>query len=84
MKIENVLLTGAAGKIGRAALPELVKAGFSVRALEFQDGLEVEPLKGVEVIKGDLRDASLASQLVEDMDTVIHLANVKENRELFM
>ena len=84
MKVSNILLTGAGGKIGRAVLPELVKAGYSVRALEYSDGLQVEHLDHVEVVTGDLRDASLAKQLVEDMDAVIHLANVKENRELFL
>ena len=84
MNIRNVLLSGAGGKIGRAALPELVKAGFSVRALEFDDGLGVEKLMGVEVVTGDLRDENLAPKLIEDMDAVIHLANVKENKELFM
>jgi len=84
MKIRNVLLTGAGGKIGRATLPELVKAGFSVRALEFNDGLQVDRLDGVEVVSGDLREESLAPGLLEDMDAVIHLANVKEHRDLFM
>jgi len=84
VKVNNVLLTGAGGKIGRAVLPELVKAGYSVRALEYTDGLQVEPLDRVEVVTGDLRDPSLAKQLVEDMDVVIHLANVKENKELFL
>ena len=28
MKVKNVLLTGAGGKIGRAVLPELSKAGY--------------------------------------------------------
>ena len=32
MKVRNVLLTGAGGKIGQAVLPELIKAGYSVRA----------------------------------------------------
>ena len=80
MKVSHVLLTGAGGKIGRAVLPELVQAGYSVRALEYTDGLQVEHLDRVEVVTGDLRDASLAKQLVKDMDVVIHLANVKENR----
>ena len=84
MKIKNVLLTGAGGKIGRAVLPELIKAGYSVRALEFADGLDVEPLNNVDVVSGDLRDVSLATKLIEDMDAVIHLANVKENKELFL
>ncbi len=84
MKIENVLLTGAGGKIGRAVLPELTKAGYRVRALEYDDGLRVERRDNVEVVSGDLRDPSLAERLVEDMDAVVHLANVKENKELFL
>ncbi|HIJ73143.1 MAG TPA: NAD(P)-dependent oxidoreductase [Candidatus Hydrogenedentes bacterium] len=84
MKVQNVLLTGAGGKIGRAVLPELVKAGYSVRALEHTDGLQVERLNNVDVVVGDLRDASLAARLIEDMDVVIHLANVKENKALFL
>ena len=84
MKIKNVLLTGAGGKIGRAALPALVKAGYAVRALEFTDGLNVEKLDGVEVVVGDLRDESLAPKVLKDMDAVVHMGNVKEHRELFM
>ncbi len=75
--IKNVLLTGAGGKIGGAALPELVKAGFSVRALEYDDGLGVEKLDGVEIVTGDMRDETLAPKLIENMDAVIHLTNVK-------
>jgi nucleoside-diphosphate-sugar epimerase len=84
MKVQNVLLTGAGGKIGRAVLPELVKAGYAVRALEYTDGLAVERLDNVEVVTGDLRDPTLARRLIEDMDVVIHMANVKENKELFL
>ncbi len=84
LKIKNLLLTGAGGKIGRSTLAELVKTGFSVRALAFDDGLEVKKLENVEVVTGDLRDEALAPKLIEDMDAVIHLANVKEHRELFM
>lgn len=84
MKVQNILLTGAGGKIGRAVLPELVKAGYSVRALEYTDGLQVPRTDNVEVVVGDLRDPALAGRLVEDMDVVIHLANVKENKELFL
>jgi UDP-glucose 4-epimerase len=84
MNVRNVLLTGAAGKIGRAVLPELVRAGYAVRALEFTDGLRVERLGNVEVVVGDLRDPTLAARLIADMDAVIHLANVKENKERFL
>jgi len=84
MNAKNVLLTGASGKIGRYTLPELVKAGYAVRALEFEEPVRTEGLKGVEVVPGDLRDPSLAAKIIQDMDAVIHLANCKENRDLFM
>ncbi len=84
MKVKNVLLTGAGGKIGQAVLPELVKAGYAVRALEYSDGLRVEPGENIEVVTGDLRDPTLAAKLIEDMDVVIHMGNCKESRELFL
>ncbi len=81
MNIKNIFVTGASGKIGRALLPELVSCGYRVRALEFEDPVECE---GVEIMEGDIRDPSLARKALLDMDAVIHLANCKENRELFL
>lgn len=84
MRIKNVLVTGAGGKIGKATIPELLSAGYAVRALEYSDGLRVDSANGVEVVQGDLRDPELAARLIKDMDAVIHLANVKERRDLFL
>jgi UDP-glucose 4-epimerase len=81
MKIKNIVVTGSSGKIGRNVIPELLKAGYRVRALEHEEPVQME---GVETVKGDLADETLAPRLIEDMDAVIHLANVKENREKFM
>ncbi|MDD5483150.1 MAG: NAD(P)-dependent oxidoreductase [Kiritimatiellae bacterium] len=83
MKIKNIFLTGGSGKIGRSLLPELVRAGYRVRALKFEEE-PVENFKNVEIMPGDLRDESLAKKALKDMDAVIHLANCKENRRLFM
>lgn len=82
LKIKNVFVTGGGGKIGSALLPELVKAGYSVRALRFEEEINCEGV--TEILDGDLRDSSLASRALEDMDAVIHLANCKENRDLFL
>ena len=82
MKVKNILVTGGSGKIGRSLLPELLKTGYSIRAIEFEE--ELVNCEGVEVVKGDLRDPSLAKRALPDMDAVIHLANVKENKGLFM
>ncbi len=81
MKIRNVLITGASGKIGRNLIPELLKAGYHVRAIQFDEPVD---FKGVEIIEGDVRDPGLARKALKDMDAVIHLANCKENREVFM
>lgn len=81
MRLRNIFVTGASGKIGRSLLPELVKSGYNVRALKFEEPIECE---NVEIIEGDIRDPSLAKKALKGMDAVIHLANCKENRELFM
>ncbi|MGQ9617264.1 MAG: NAD-dependent epimerase/dehydratase family protein, partial [Spirochaetota bacterium] len=81
MKIKNIAVTGASGKIGRHVIPELLKAGYRVRALEHETPVNI---KGVEIMKGDLSDESFPARFIEDMDAVIHLANVKENRDKFM
>jgi len=81
MEIKNVFVTGAGGKIGRALIPELVSTGYQVRALEFEETIECP---GVETIEGDLRSPHLAHKALSGMDAVIHLANCKENRDLFM
>jgi len=83
LKIKNIFLTGGSGKVGGALLPELVKAGYKVRALRFDK--EAIDCPGVaEIVDGDLRDKKLAAKVLKDMDAVIHLANCKENRELFL
>jgi nucleoside-diphosphate-sugar epimerase len=79
--VKNVFVTGGSGKIGRALLPELVAAGYKVRALQFDEAIEC---KGVERLDGDLRDPKLAAKALKDMDAVVHLGNCKENRELFL
>jgi len=81
LKIKNILVTGGSGKIGRATLPLLVDAGYAVRAIQFDDPITA---KGVEIMDGSLADPALAPKAIEGMDAVIHLANVKENRETFM
>ncbi len=81
MKIKHIAVTGASGKIGRSVIPELLKAGYKVRALEHETPVG---RSDVEIVKGDLSDESLPKKFIADMDCVIHLANVKENREQFM
>lgn len=82
LSIKNIFVTGGGGKVGKALLPELVKAGYNVRALRFEEEIDCPGVK--EIMDGDLRDKTLASRALQDMDGVIHLANCKENRDLFL
>ena len=81
MNIKNILVTGASGKIGRSLVPALIKEGYFIRAVEFEEPINFPE---VEVIKGDVRDPEFAKRALPEMDAVIHLANVKENKEKFM
>jgi nucleoside-diphosphate-sugar epimerase len=56
-KTKNVLITSGSGKIGRNLLPELLKAGYHVRAIKFEEDIRC---KDMEIIEGDLRDSELA------------------------
>jgi dTDP-L-rhamnose 4-epimerase len=78
---ESVLITGGAGFIGSHLADELLRAGYSVRAL---DPL-VEQVHGeserpgylsddVELIPGDVRDAEIVRKALDGIDAVVHLA----------
>ena len=81
MKIKNILVTGASGKLGRNLIPELLKAGYNVRAVENNTPLN---MSGVEVIKGKVEDEKFVDRAVSGMDAVCHLASCKEDREKFI
>ena len=80
---ERVLITGGAGFIGSHLADELLRAGYSVRALDLlvqqvhgdsgsqrPDYLDAE----IELIPGDVRNAEVVRGALEGVDAVIHLA----------
>lgn len=81
MNIKNILVTGGSGKVGRSLIPELLKAGYKLRAIQHETPV---PFSDIEIIEGDMADEGLSKRAVRDMDAVIHLANVKENRDRFL
>jgi dTDP-L-rhamnose 4-epimerase len=78
---ERVLITGGAGFIGSHVAEELLRAGYSVRALDVlveqvHDGQQrpgyLDP--DVELIPGDVRNPEVVRGALEGMDAVLHLA----------
>lgn len=84
MRKETVLVTGGAGYVGAVLVPKLLRAGYAVRVLDLflygedvLDGVRGDP--GLEVIKGDLRDAGLLRDAVRGCDAVVHLACISND-----
>lgn len=71
----KVLVTGAAGRIGRNLADALIAEGADVRAVLLPDdpGLERAQRAGIECFQGNLRDAELCQLAVDGCDAVIHL-----------
>jgi nucleoside-diphosphate-sugar epimerase len=69
--IRTVLVTGAAGRVGRIVTPRLVGAGFDVIALDRSpshlDGVKRD-------LVGNLLDGDFCYRVLEGIDAVVHLA----------
>lgn len=71
----GVLVTGAAGLVGRTACAGLAARGWRVR------GLDVQPLDGVDGLDGppvvaDVQDGAAVERACAGMDAVVHLAGI--------
>ena len=69
------LVTGATGLIGNNVVRQLLAAGGEVRALS-RAGAECPPIcdLDIEIVQGDVRDASVVRRAVQGIDVVIHAA----------
>lgn len=76
------LVTGGAGYLGVPAVDELSAAGRTVRVLDvlLHDGqagrVGALEARGVEVIRGDVRDPAVRRRALEGIDEVVHLAAI--------
>jgi nucleoside-diphosphate-sugar epimerase len=70
---EHIVVTGAAGKAGRAAVAELLQHGYRVTATD----LTAEPEQlGTAYLRADLLDHGQVLDVLEGADAVVHLANI--------
>ncbi len=79
--MKNVLVTGADGFIGSHLVELLAREGYRVRALSLYNSFndwgwleDVDCLKDIEVVSGDVRDPALCRHIMKEMNTVFNLA----------
>jgi uncharacterized protein YbjT (DUF2867 family) len=70
-----ILVTGAAGKTGRAVIDALVAREQAVRALvhRSEQARTVEEIGAQEVVVGDMRDPAVLKQAVQDSQAIYHI-----------
>jgi dihydroflavonol-4-reductase len=69
------LVTGATGLVGNNVVRLLLERGMAVRVL-VRDAADPRPLQGleVEVVRGDLRDASAVQRAIDGVQRIVHAA----------
>lgn len=73
----RVLITGATGLLGGHLIKQLQQRGETIRALVLPVENADKLLKqGVEVVRGDITDASTLAPAVKDVDLIFHLAGM--------
>jgi len=71
----RILVTGATGFLAQHLIPALQKRGHTIRALVLPSGDATWLLhRGVDIYRGDVRQANTLTQPLRDVDAVFHLA----------
>jgi len=73
----KVLITGATGLLGSHLIKELQQRGEDIRALVLPvENADKLLEQGVEVVRGDITDASTLKPTVQDVEIIFHLAGM--------
>jgi NAD(P)-dependent dehydrogenase (short-subunit alcohol dehydrogenase family) len=75
----RILVTGAAGKIGREVVP-LLREHFSLRLLDVR---RVQPELDDELVRADVSDAAALRRACRDVVAIVHLAGVDQKEHEF-
>lgn len=76
----SVLVTGAAGFLGRALVARLRAQGESVRVMVRRPGSAIEQTAGLDVVYGDLGDPAAVDRAVSGVRTVYHVGATMRGR----
>lgn len=85
--MKKILVTGAAGGLGKLVLKYLLSEGkYEITALDLKNKMSYKTLKKyhrrVNVIYGDVTDPILIDALVKEHDYIIHLASIKPSMSI--
>ncbi|MCL2729251.1 MAG: NAD(P)-dependent oxidoreductase, partial [Actinomycetia bacterium] len=70
---QRILVTGAAGRIGRALRPRLARPGRTLRLLDIAEIAPAEPGEDVEIVRASFTDPAAIDAACRDVDAVLHL-----------
>jgi uronate dehydrogenase len=73
---KRVLVTGSAGRIGRAAVHALIARGHSVVGFDL---VPTEGIPGVQSVIGSIQDPEAISRAADGVESLIHLAAVPDD-----
>ncbi|GAA0361759.1 NAD(P)-dependent oxidoreductase [Microbispora corallina] len=71
--MSKICVTGASGKLGRAVVRDLLEHGHEVVATDVRPGPSD---LGAQVLVADLTHYGQATEVLDDVDVVVHLANI--------
>ncbi|MFI6762600.1 NAD-dependent epimerase/dehydratase family protein [Micromonospora sp. NPDC050417] len=72
----ELLITGAAGRIGRLLRPRLAAPGRTLRLLDLADQEPSAPGEAVRLIRADLTDPEALTSACVGVDAIVHLAAI--------
>ena len=83
MKFKNVLITGGAGYVGSALVPNLLEKGYNVTVYDLYLYGDVfanlEAKSNLTEVKADIRDTKKLISATKDADVVMHLACISND-----
>lgn len=78
--MKKVFITGGAGYVGSALVPELLKKGYDVVIYDlYIYGNVLKPHPNLKEVKGDIRDKKKLIESAKGADAVIHLACISND-----
>jgi nucleoside-diphosphate-sugar epimerase/predicted dehydrogenase len=78
--LPKVLVTGAAGFLGKHLVETLLKKNHTVRVVTRKIDRKFEENKKIEVLYGDIRDSQVLDIAAEGIDTIYHCAALTTNK----